>query len=162
MRTLIVIALLQTGLLLAIFGKVVLSDDAATENRPPEPRATPSPFAPDTRSPAAIDGGMLVDEQLLRDVIRQELAAYSGAWNGGQQTPDEEEAYDPQVEAERLAKREYVEQRIEYYSSVGYISDAEMQLLKSEIARLDPDGRRIMMERLIQALNSGAIDGRLL
>jgi hypothetical protein len=104
---------------------------------------------------------MLVDEQLLRDVIREELAAYAGAWVAREEGSEQEEAYDPDAEAERQARREYVEQRIEYYSSVGYISDAEMQLLKSEIARLDPDSRPAMMEKLVRALNTGAIDGRM-
>ncbi len=66
---------------------------------------------------------------------------------------------DPQA---RAMERDYVAQQIEYYRSVGQISDAEMVSLQSEIAELDSSGRKQMMSSLIKALNAGEIKGKLL
>ena len=161
MKALIFIGLLQIALLLAIFGKIVLSEDTPAEQRSSEPRRTPGLVVPSFERQTATNEPASFDEQLLRDIIRDELAAFSRNWSGGGQMAAVEEVYDPVVEAEREARRHDVEQQIEYYSSVGAISTAEMQRLKSEIARLDPDSRIAMMQKLVRALNTGAIDGRL-
>ena len=161
MKALIFIALLQTGLLLAIFAKIVLPQDASIDQQPRQTSDTTGFVAPDITSPATVDGPVRIDERQLRAVIRDELSAYMSAVAAGQAVPEVEEVYDPILEEERQARREEVEQRIEYYTSVGTISDADMQLLKSEIARLDPENRRAMLQKLVRALNTGALDGRL-
>ena len=58
-------------------------------------------------------------------------------------------------------RRSVVSQQLDYYVSLGRISEAEMAQLQSDIARLDPDARTDMLRRLTQALNSGMLEGRL-
>ena len=59
------------------------------------------------------------------------------------------------------SRRDAVSHQIEYYSSVGHISELEMQNLQTDIAHLDAAGRRDMFRRLVQELNSGRLQGRL-
>lgn len=54
-----------------------------------------------------------------------------------------------------------IEQRIDAYSAAGSITDSQMQELQAEIAQLDEASRRQMMSRLVRALSSGDIKGRL-
>ena len=68
--------------------------------------------------------------------------------------------HEPATAAEQQYQFERVGQQIEYFSSVGHITDTEMGNLQTEIARLDQAGRREMLRKLTQALNSGAIEGR--
>jgi hypothetical protein len=65
---------------------------------------------------------------------------------------------DPQADLER---REAIGQQIENYRAMGAITDTQMQELQAGIAQLDPASRKQMMSRLIRALNSGDIKGRL-
>jgi multidrug resistance efflux pump len=65
---------------------------------------------------------------------------------------------DPSADRQR---RESIEQRIEAYSAAGSITDSQMQELQAEIAKLDEASRRQMMSKLVRALNSGDIKGRL-
>jgi hypothetical protein len=50
---------------------------------------------------------------------------------------------------------------VDDYIQTGVISESEMARLQSDIARLDPAARRAAMQKLVRALNSGALDGRL-
>ena len=68
---------------------------------------------------------------------------------------------DPQMALEYEQRREAVSQRLDYFSQVGRINEAEMVQLQTEIARLRPEDRDEMLKRLFRHLNSGAIDGRL-
>jgi hypothetical protein len=64
----------------------------------------------------------------------------------------------PASSAEQI---ELVNRRVDDYISAGVISESEMARLQGDIARLDPAARRAAMQRLVRALNSGALDGRL-
>ena len=97
-----------------------------------------------------------LDEQRLRIVIREELAMLldrSGA-SPAVTTP-------PRNPSTDLQQREIVAQQIETYRTTGMITDMQMQELQSEIAKLDVGSRKEMMSRLIRALNSGDMKGRL-
>jgi hypothetical protein len=52
-------------------------------------------------------------------------------------------------------------QQIETYRGVGSISAVQMEELQSAIAQLSEADRRQAMSRLIKAMNSGEIKGRL-
>jgi hypothetical protein len=60
-----------------------------------------------------------------------------------------------------LHRREAIAQQIETYRATGTITDAQMQELQADIAKLDEASRKQMMSRLLRALNSGDIKGRL-
>jgi hypothetical protein len=56
---------------------------------------------------------------------------------------------------------EYVSQQIDYFVSVGTITSTEMTRLQSDIARLTGMERQRLLQRLVAALNSGQLKGRL-
>jgi hypothetical protein len=58
-------------------------------------------------------------------------------------------------------QRAQVAQQQETYVSVGSISDADMQTLQMDIAKLDAAGRTEMLRKLSRAFNSGNLEGRL-
>jgi hypothetical protein len=62
---------------------------------------------------------------------------------------------------EMEARHEQVSQQLEYYVSIGSISNAEMQRLQMDIAKLDAKGRTEMLRELTRALNSGRLEGQL-
>lgn len=97
----------------------------------------------------------------IRRIVRQELAAQLGALTTV--APEETVAAepDPVREAELQHQLAWVDQEIDRYVGVGKISDLEMQLLQGEIAKLDKEGQRRMLGRLVRALNSGELEGRL-
>ena len=103
----------------------------------------------------------LPDEKLLRKIVREELSAQLEAYAAQQAAASAIEVPDPAVEAERRNQRELVEQELEHYINQGTISDLEMQHLELEIAKLDKDGQREMLSRLVRAMNSGELNGRL-
>lgn len=116
---------------------------------------------PDVRAanplPAAISSvAPGVDEDRLRAVIREEFARLHVA---GEATPTV--ASQPRDASADRQRRELIEQQIDAYSSAGAITDVEMMELQAEIAKLDEPSRRQMMSRLVRALNSGDIKGRL-
>ena len=101
-------------------------------------------------------------EGRMYQIIQEELQSHLGQMdlNGSQeeaQIPAGREA-DGAVAA---AQRDFVLGKLDYYSSVGSISSAEMAQLQMEIAKLDESGRTEMMSRLNRPLNSGALKGNL-
>ena len=101
------------------------------------------------------------NEDRLRQIIREEL----GARLDGQPRPNKQMA--PVIApsstdyAEVEYQKELVSQQLEYYASVGSISDANMHMLQSDIAKLDEASRKEMLRKLMRALNSGRLEGRL-
>ncbi len=101
------------------------------------------------------------DEERLRQIIREELGARLGDGSGRGQYAAPANASASIDPAEFEQRREGVAQQLEYYASVGTISDSDMQKLQGDIAKLDAAGRKAMLGKLTQALNSGRLDGRL-
>ena len=103
------------------------------------------------------------DDARLRQIIREELQSSLTA--DAQEARRQEEsaaaiaAEDPRASEYR---RDVVERQIEYYRSLGTISDSEMEALQVEIAKLDSSGRNQMMSKLVRAMNAGEIHGKLL
>ena len=101
------------------------------------------------------------NEDRLRQIIREEL----GTRLDGQPGPNKQMA--PVIapsspdHAEIEYQKELVSQQLEYYASVGSISDTDMQNLQSDIAKLDEASRKEMLRVLVRALNSGRLEGRL-
>lgn len=147
MKTLIALSVLQT---IAIAALVV------HEFREPAHVAVDvqpaTPIAPSTVSPAAPS----VDEERLRAVIREELAQLHVQRDAPPPVAPlpRNRPVDPQ-------QRAVVEQQIEAYRGVGAITESQMQDLQADIAQLDDPTRKQMMSKLIRALNSGDIKGRL-
>jgi len=162
MKTSTVLILVQTGVLLLLFGRII-----AIEKRVPvaEAKAQDTLFseAIDVLPPSAYasNGVFYADEIQLRKIIREELAAQlESSSDSNKQT----EMVAASVSANRVYEphqRERVAQQVDYYASVGSISDTEMHELQWEIAKLDETGRKEMLGKLVRALNLGEIEGNL-
>ena len=101
------------------------------------------------------------DEGQFRKIVREELAAQLDLLYMPDRAATPDDDTDPVLESQRRYQRDLVEQELEHYISQGAISDAEMQGLETEIAKLDKEGQREMLGRLIEAMNSGELEGRL-
>ncbi len=66
-----------------------------------------------------------------------------------------------QADAEYQYQLEVMSAEIDNYVSRGSISDAEMADLHMQLTRLDDNGRKKMMRKLVRAMNSGGLEGRL-
>jgi hypothetical protein len=107
--------------------------------------------------PAAASGGAF-DEERLRQVIREELAALPAPGVPGAQPAI---ALAPRDAERDRAQREQVAAQIAHYRSVGHISEAEMQGLQHDIAQLDPVARKEMLAALVRAMNAREIKGQM-
>ena len=102
-----------------------------------------------------------VPEERIRQIIQEELRAELKHLSRSDQPPVTAISASSLDAAELEYQRDHVSQQIDYYSSVGIISDLEMQQLQMEIAKLDATNRNEVLSQLIRALNSGRLDGRL-
>lgn len=101
-----------------------------------------------------------LDEQRLRQIIREELdlqlrstaTALTPAAEAGQPDPVSPVEYRQRLDAAM--------QTLDYHLEQGRISEADMANLQAEIARLDEEGRKLMLSLLTQAFNSGELEGR--
>lgn len=117
--------------------------------------ATPAIVTSST--PAAPSAGAL-DEERLRQVIREELAALPAPGAAGAPPAGALVPRDPERDR---AQREQVAAQIAHYRSVGRISEAEMQGLQQDIAQLDPAARKEMLAALVRAMNAREIQGQM-
>lgn len=114
--------------------------------------------------------------QVWRQLIREELQAFGTARIDPPFDPDREwinrASADTrstqlpispleQETAESALQHNLVHEEIDLYIDRGRISNAEMAVLQSEIARLAPTERVQAMRRLVAAINAGDLQGRL-
>ena len=162
MKTLTILSLVQTGILLVLLGKIVLFEEETTVARHAEANTLVSDELTSTQSQSnSSDTSNYVNEDRLRQIIREELAAQPDGGIGPAKQVDAVFASDSTDKAENQYQREQVAQQLNYHTSVGSISNAEMQKLQGEITKLDEASRTEMLRELIRALNSGQLEGRL-
>ena len=148
MKTLITLSVLQT------IGIAALVVHAFRDERP---------AAPDLRPSGTVESTIGFNEQQqLRAIIREELSRLQSQPAAPSEVPPTASApprpRDPAADQQR---REAVAQQIETYRATGAITDTQMQELQADIAQLDDASRRQMLGKLMRALNSGDIKGRL-
>ena len=149
MRLLVALSLVQTACIVYLLVTSAASTTAAA------PAATAAAMPADAYTVTSVAPAL--DEQRLRGIIREELAAYAGPAGSMAARPPA-----PVRSAEADARqREQVEAQIAHYRSVGKISDSEMQALQGQIAGLDPATRKEMLARLVRAINAHEIDGQM-
>jgi uncharacterized small protein (DUF1192 family) len=161
-KALAVIALIQLAAIILLYNKMAAVENgvaAAISTKQIElqqeyPSQTEASINPD-------HANVLPVEERLRQIIREELSMQLADLPRRDQPRDAAVAINSTSEAEMESQRELISQQLEYYSSVGSISDLEMQLLQTEIAKLDAASRKEMFSQLTRALNSGRLDGRL-
>ena len=111
--------------------------------------------------PEVTESGRCLDEAELRRVIREELAAAAGAGVPAQGPPAPASAASSPAPPSSPDRVEFVNRQVDEYIRAGVISDSEMARLQSDIATLDPAARRAALQKLVRAMNTGALDGRL-
>jgi hypothetical protein len=157
MRTLIALSVLQTiGIAALVVHSFGAKHAAGPEQRAPS--ASAPQISPAKESPTSGDAPSVpsVGEERLRTIVREELARIQAQRNASSSP-----AAQPRNPSLDVQRREAVEQQIETYRGVGAVTDAQMQELQADIAQLDDASRKQMMSKLIRALNSGEIKGRL-
>lgn len=161
MKTITILSLVQTGILLILLGKIVFFEEESTIPGDAEQNISASiPFDdPPTESHAAT--AYYPDENRLRKIVREELAAQLGGLSEASAQKESAAVLEPEDEAKYQYQRQQVAQQLDYHTSVGRISDTDMQKLQMDIAKLDEAGRREMLGKLTQAMNSGGLKGRL-
>lgn len=160
MKILTVIAVLQIGAILLLYGKLSSIEQAMSHPVPAQPESALTSNSLQSRQ-APVAPAASQDEDRLRKIIREELAAQLGQQTGPAATGDPVSAAGPTDPVEIERQREQVFQQLEYFTSVGRISDMEMQKLQMDIAKLDPAGRSEALRELVRAFNSGRLEGRL-
>ena len=133
MKALITLVVVQTAILLALFMRVILleGDIAALQT----PEADTVYVQPSTAAaPASVTVTGIPDENRLREIIREELewqlADLRAATADSAAAPSRPYDSGPQYED----RRDSVSQSIDYYVSVGRITEAEMAQLQLQIA----------------------------
>jgi len=150
MKTLMALSVLQT------IGIALLVVHAFREEHHSVADAAPVQLPAATSAPA---GASQVDEERLRALLREELAQEHIR---PVEEPIPTDAVRPRTPSSaELQQRDGVAQQIEAYRATGTITDAQMQELQADIARLDAASRKQMLSKLTRALNTGEIKGRL-
>jgi hypothetical protein len=162
MKALTILSVLQTiGIAVLVIHSLRSQDDGAT--LPARGVSTTGCAAaisgPDIFDRAAAGAASVADEDRLRTIMREELAALQ--LQPKTQSAPSVSGVHPRNELEDERRQQRVAQQIDAYASVGSITDQEMELLQVEIAQLDAASRKQMMSKLIRALNSGELKGRL-
>jgi hypothetical protein len=152
---------MQVGLLILIVTRITALDNRVTAQPPTTPANPVSSYSqaptPDVQSENQFSSN---DEARLRQIIREELRAHPATGANSDQRVAKSATPNPDIKPESSFQLDRVSQKIDYFSSVGHISEVEMGNLEMEIAKLDPVDRREMLRKLTQALNSGTIEGR--
>lgn len=160
MKTLTVISILQIVAILLLFGKLANIEEIVGRSTPATV-AVPLSSNPFQSAQNPVESTVYADESRLRQVIREELVAQLGQQAGFEARVNPAVTPGPGDSAEIERRREQVFQQLEYFSSVGRISDSEMAKLQMDIAKLDAAGRTAALAELSRALNSGSLEGRL-
>jgi hypothetical protein len=158
------VLLVLGGLLLAAVAAVMMGN-AATEGdrREPAERVSQSLEGHETGVQpiaARIDTESCADEQMLRRIIREELAAQFASSPASQGAQGSNAVLEQSYAADRARQLAAVSAQLDQHIAAGSISDADMAALQMEIGKLDKKGQHDMLSKLMKALNSGALQGR--
>ncbi len=101
MKALTILSLVQTGLLILLFGRVVSLEDDLAAQSPIEQRPSASdPFIPAPANDYSGQAYSSIDEDQLRRIIREELGAYSAVTANAEGHEPEASISDPATLAE--------------------------------------------------------------
>jgi hypothetical protein len=157
MRTLITLSVLQTiGIILLLVHSFSNPREVAPAQRPEAVSSSSPPHVYHRDEGAA----SLAGEERLRTIIAEELARL-------QLQPGTQSNASPAIparardEAADRRRQEHIAQQIENYKAAGTITDEQMWELQADIAKLDAASREQLLSRLVRALNSGELKGRL-
>ena len=160
MKILTILVLVQTAVLFLLFVKIVGIEEkvSVAEQVVQHGPVSDSFIAPPT---ARYSSDSHANEIQLRNIIREELAAYVIATTGSDNQDDSATVSESNYTAENQYQLELVAQQLDYFESVGSISEMEMQNIQTDIAKLHKADQGRMLNRLMRTMNAGDIKGRL-
>ena len=159
LKALIALVAVQTAILLALFVRVIHLEGEITQTQRAEP--VPSYIQPSSSQTERVAVIPNVDDDRLRQIIREELAVALEDVRVASGTIDTNQAAPPQSGPAYERRRDAVAQSVDYYVSVGQINEQEMSRLQQQIAELNPEDRQTMIAAIVRAMNSGRLDGQL-
>lgn len=160
MKSLLFLVIIQTIGILFLAYKAVATDSPAVISAEVQ-RPAPAKSNSETAGAHSITNPEFPGETRLRQIIREELEAYAALDANSSKRPDSYAETTTRNNAEYRYQKEYVERQIAYFKSLGEISNSDMQEMQREIVKLNTSDRQEMLNKLIQALNSGEIKGQL-
>jgi hypothetical protein len=162
MNTLTVLILLQTGVLLLLLGKVVaIEKEMPVAEYKDQNTLVSDVFDVLPADAYSSESYSYPTEIQLRHIIREELRSHFDSQPEPGNQAKSATALSSTDTSEYHHRRELVVQQLDYHTSVGSISNADMQKLQGDIAKIDEAGRREMLGKLTRAMNSGELEGRL-
>jgi hypothetical protein len=161
MKTLTILALVQTGILLILLGKTVIFEEELTVAENAEQGPLVNAPIDDRPNDSHVTSDYYPDENQLRTIIREELATQLTTLRHSDSQMPDTIAANPTDEVEYQYQLELVAQKMDVYESVGTISDTDMHNLQSEIMALNEADRVEALSRLVRAMNAGTLKGRL-
>jgi len=162
MKALILLIVIQTGVLLLMFGKIVAIEKEMAPAMPSEHNTLASDgFSGKQSQETSGEAFKYLNEARMRLIVREELAAQLAILPGADVQKPAIIAADPIDQAEYQYQFESVTQKLGIYESIGSISDSDMQALQSEIMMLNEADRVEALSRLVRAMNAGTLKGRL-
>ena len=159
-KLLFLLVLAQTLLIALLYFKVDAVEQRVAQSAAAAPRAIDAARRLPGSAPAPAATVRGVDTAELRRIIREELQSVSLDWAAEQQQANAaaRPVYD---EVEMQRRREQVQSSLDYLKTQDEVSQAELDLLLADIARLDPERRSEAMKELNRAMNRGEIRGNL-
>ncbi len=110
-----------------------------------------------------VDSSAALTLEQIQKVLRAELTRFKAslpAVSDGRDSSPPVQSNQADLLDQQL-QFELVNQELDFYIQQGMISEQDMSNLQYEIAKLNPEGKKQAMSRLVRAINSGELDGRL-
>ena len=110
---------------------------------------------------APLAGAQVIDSAEIRKIVREELRAARQEWASAESREPDPAGQPIYDEAEMQDRQDRILSDLDYLKGQDEVSQAELDLLLAEIARLDPERRSEMFKELNRAMNRGEIRGNL-
>ncbi|MCW8880194.1 MAG: hypothetical protein OQJ89_05770 [Kangiellaceae bacterium] len=96
-----------------------------------------------------------IDEQTIRSIIRQELAAHQAINSDSNNNKNTHKNKMQSPSSPEILNK--VNEQFDIYLSTGHISQKEMELFHTQISQLSPKDRTASLSRLAKSINRGEI-----
>ena len=110
---------------------------------------------------APLGATQAIDSAEIRRIVREELRAARQEWAAAEGREPDSAGQPTYDEAEMQDRQDRILSDLDYLRGQDEVSQAELDLLMAEIARLDPERRSEMFKELNRAMNRGEIRGNL-
>jgi hypothetical protein len=169
MKLLTVLSVLQVAAITALFLKLTALERSITASTLAQSNTVEGELSARSlasTAPVISQPATQPNQEQIRSIVREELATALLPFASPQASPQSSTVTgladnNGQEEKEYQIQLEIAMDEVDYYVSQGSISDKEMSDLQMQLVKLDQSGRKKVMRKLVQALNSGDLEGRL-